>query len=101
MELIKKIKQAEAEAEQIILQAKADAVKQAEAFRVNRQNTLEQAEKERKKAIETAVLAAEGQAKGEVEKMTAEADKRRRELRAKATGRLSQAAAKVVGLLKG
>ena len=44
MELIKKIKQAEAQARQIIEQAKADAALQAEENRKNRQQALAKAE---------------------------------------------------------
>ena len=47
MELIKQIKQAEAQAQQIIDQAKADAAKQAEEGRQNRQRAMTKAEQQR------------------------------------------------------
>jgi len=96
MELIKKIKEAEAQAQEIIDQAKADAVKQAEQARENRADALAAAEQQRKKAIEAALAAAESQSALEVEKLKTEADKRRRELRDQANGRIPPAVANVM-----
>ena len=55
MELIKKIKEAETQAQQIIEQAKAEAAKQAEQARQQRKEALEQAQHQRVKAIDEAV----------------------------------------------
>jgi vacuolar-type H+-ATPase subunit H len=50
MELIKQIKQAEAQAQEIIEKARTDAVKQADEGRRKRQAAIDQAEQERRKA---------------------------------------------------
>ncbi len=48
MELIKKIKQSEAQAQEVIEQAKAEAAKQAEKGRDNRLAAMTEAEQQRK-----------------------------------------------------
>ena len=101
MELIKKIKQAEAEAQQIIEQAKSQAAEQAEASRQKRLKQTEQAEHERIKAIEAAVAEAGSQGKAEVVDLKVEAEQRRRELREKTQGKIPTAAARVMDYLKG
>ena len=49
MELVKKIKEAESQAEQIVAQANADAVKQAEELKIQQQQGLAKSEQQRKK----------------------------------------------------
>lgn len=95
MELIKKIKQSEEQARQIIEQAKADAAKQAEVTRKNRQQALAKAEQERKKTIEAAVAAAQKEASAEVEKLKAKAENDRRQLRDNVKDKMAQAVGKV------
>jgi vacuolar-type H+-ATPase subunit H len=101
MELIKKIKAAEVQAQQIIEQAKTAAAAQAEQGRKNRLQALEQAEQQRKKAIEDAVAAARTQALTEAENLKAQAEKDCRQLHDKANAKINKAAAKVMGYLKG
>ena len=100
MELIKKIKQAEAQAQQIIEQARADAARYAEEARQGRRQALIQAEQERKKAIEAAVAKAETQGLAEVEVIKSEAEKQRQQLREGTAGKMDSAAAKVMNYLK-
>jgi len=99
MELIRKIKQTEAQAQEIIKQAKADAAAQAEQGRENRLEVLAQAEQERKKAAEAAVAAAEKQGLAEIENLKTQAGTQRQQLRDKANGEIAKAAAKVVNYL--
>jgi V/A-type H+-transporting ATPase subunit G/H len=101
MELIKKIKQAEAQAQEIIEQAKADAVKQSEEGRKNRLRLLAEAEQQRKKAIEAAVTAAQSQGLAEVEKLKAQAEKKQQLLREKTSGKMGPAVKKVMDYLRG
>jgi V/A-type H+-transporting ATPase subunit G/H len=95
MELIKKIKQSEEQARQIIEQAKADAAKQAEVARKKRQQALAKAEQERKKTIEAAVAAAQKEATAEVEKLKEKAGNDRRQLRDNVKDKMAQAVGKV------
>ena len=101
MELIKKIKQAEAQAQEIIEQAKTAAAAQAEKGRENQLKALEQAEQQRKKTIEDAVAAARTQALAEDENLKAQAEKNRRKLHDKANAKINKIAAKVIDYLKG
>jgi vacuolar-type H+-ATPase subunit H len=95
MELIKKIKQAEEQARQIIEQARADAARQTEENRKNRQQALAKAEQERTKATEAAVAAAQNEASAEVEKLKAKAENDRRLLRENVADKMAQAVGKV------
>jgi len=99
MELLKKIKQAEAQAQEIIEQAKADALTQSQKKRDNRLKSLEKAEKERKKAIEAAVAAAHSDGLAEIENLKAQAEKDRHKLREKANDKMATAVAKVMDYL--
>ncbi len=101
MELIKQIKQAEAQAQEIIEKARVEAVKQADAGRRKRQAAIDQAEQERKRAMEAAVAQARSQGQAEVEGLKTEAEKRRRQLRDDTHGKMSAAVEKVVNYLKG
>jgi vacuolar-type H+-ATPase subunit H len=67
MELVKKIRQTEEQARKIVEQAKAEEARQTEEGRENRRRLLAEAEQQRKKAIETAVAAAQSQGLVEVE----------------------------------
>ncbi len=99
MELIKKIKQAEAQAQEIIEQAKAQTAAQAEESRASRLESLTQAEHDRRKTIETAVAAAQSKALKEVENLKAQAEKQQQQLRDKVDNKMAGAAANVMNYL--
>jgi vacuolar-type H+-ATPase subunit H len=101
MELIKKIKQSESEAREIIEKAKAEALKQAEAGRESRLAAMTEAEHQRKQATEAAIAEARSQANAEVENIKAQAEDQRRQLRDKTADRMTTAAAKVMDYLRG
>ena len=101
MELIKKIKQAESQAQEIIEQAKKQAAGQAEKGRDNRHQALTEAGQQRKKATEAAITAAQSQGRAEAEKLKAQAEKQHQELRDKAKSKMATAAAKVMDYLRG
>jgi vacuolar-type H+-ATPase subunit H len=101
MELVKKIRQTEAQAQKIIEQAKAGAVEKAEDGRKNRNRLLAEAEQARKKAIEAAVAAAQSQGIAEAEKLKTQAGKKQQQLREKATAKMDLAVKKVMDYLKG
>lgn len=100
MELVKKIRQAEEQARDIIEKAKADAAEQADEWRKNRRRLLAEAEQQRKKAIENAIAAARSQGLAEAEKLKTEAGGKQQQLREKAAGKMAQAAKKVMEYLK-
>lgn len=99
MELIKKIKQAEAHAQQIIEQAGAEAAEQAEKGRTNRLKASQQAEQQRKKTVEAAVAAAQAEGLAEIEKLKTQAEKKRRQLRDKVADKMTGATARVMDYL--
>jgi len=101
MELIKKIKHAESEARQIIEQSGQQAAGLAEKGRTDRADALEQAEAERKRAIESAIALGQSQGQAEAEKLKAEAVASSQQLRQKAQERIPAAVAKVMEYLKG
>jgi vacuolar-type H+-ATPase subunit H len=101
MELIKKIKQTETQAQEIIEQAKADALGRTEKMREEQRLALEQAEQERKKATEAAVAQAQSQGLREAEQLKAQAEKDRRKLCDKANAKMAGAIAKVMDYLRG
>ncbi len=101
MELIKKIKQSEAQAQEIIEQAKVEAAKQAEKGRENRLEAMTEAEQQRKEATEAAIAEAQSQGSAEVERLKAQAEDQRRQLRDKTANKMATAAAKVMDYLRG
>ena len=101
MELIKKIKDTEAQAQEIIDRAKADAVIASREGREKRLAALAEAEQQRKKAIESALAAAKADGLAEANKLKDQAHKDRRRLRQKAEGKIDAAVAKVMDYLKG
>ena len=101
MELIKQIKDAEAQSQEIIEQARTQAVKDAQEYQLKRAESLAGSEQERKKAVAIAVSAAEEQALAEVEGLKAQAEKGRQQLRGQVAGRMDGAAQKAVDYLKG
>lgn len=101
MELIKKIKEAEAQAQGIIDRAKADVVRAAEEGRKKRLAALSEAEQQRKRAIASALTTAKSDGLAEANKLKEQARKDRQELRRKAEGKIATAAARVMDYLKG
>jgi V/A-type H+-transporting ATPase subunit G/H len=101
MELIKKIKQAEAQAQEIIEQARIDATEQAEKGRENRRQVLADAEQHRKISIEAAIAKAQALGRAEVEKLKAQAERQRQELRDKTSSKMATATTKVMDYLRG
>jgi len=101
MELIKKIKETERQAQEIIEKAKADAAGRAEKICQDQHLASEQAERERKKAVEAAVGEAQSQGLQQAEKLKARAEKDRRQLRDKATAKMPAAVARIMDYLKG
>jgi V/A-type H+-transporting ATPase subunit G/H len=100
MELIKKIKETEAQAQEIIDRAKADTVRLAEEGRKKRLAVLSDAEQQRKRAIQSALAAARSQGLAEAQKLKEQARKERQGLRQKAEGKIAAAAARVMDYLK-
>ncbi len=101
MELIKRIKEAETEAQEIIAQGRAAASEQAEEGRRNRLEAQGDAEEERKKSIEASVSAAESDARVEVDALKAQAEGQRRQLRDSVGSKMAASAGKVVDYLRG
>ena len=101
MELIKKIKQTEAQAQEIIEQAKTQAAGQTEQGRERRLEALAQAEQERKKTVEAAVAAAQAQAVAEIDKLKTQAEKDRQSLHNKANAKMAATIAKVMDYIRG
>jgi len=101
MELIKQIKQAEAQAQQIIEQAKAKAAEQAGQHGKKQRQIRLEAEQQRKKAVDAAVDGAWAQGKSEVAVLKAEAEKQKNQLRQETKPKVSAAIARVMDHLKG
>ncbi len=101
MELIKKIKQAEALSQEIIEQAKTQIARRAEEGRQKRAESLAEAERERKKAVEAAVAAGESEGLAETENLKAQAEKKQQQLRNKVDSKIPPAVAKVMDYLRG
>jgi V/A-type H+-transporting ATPase subunit G/H len=99
MELIKKIKQAENQAQEIIEKAKAEASQRSEKDRDDRRKAMEEAEQQRKKAIDVSITAARSQGSAEVERLKTQSENQRRELREEVSDKIAGAAAKVVDYL--
>ena len=100
MELVKKIKEAEAQAEQIVAQANADAVKQAEGLKILQQQRLCEAEQQRKKITEEAISRAKSQGQKKAEELKAQADRQKNQLVKNSKDKLPQAIASVTDYIK-
>ena len=101
MELIKQIKEAEAEAKKIVEQAKADAVEMGEQAKAKRAEMLAAAEEQRKKAIAVSVEKAEAQGNGELAVLMATWQQEKEGLEASARGKMDECVAKVMEWFKG
>jgi vacuolar-type H+-ATPase subunit H len=100
MELIKKIKEAEKQAQEIIEQSKADVLKKADADKKVYQKLMDEAVAARRQAISDAEESAKQQALAEVEELKSQAAASRQELRSSAEDKVVSAADKVVSSLK-
>ena len=101
MELIKKIKEAEANAQQIVEHAKSEAGGLHEEGRVKHREALEQAQQERQVAIEAAIAAAQSEGSEEIAHLKAQSEKNRLQLRHEAAGKIPAAMSKVTDYIKG
>ena len=101
MELIKKIKETEVQAQQIIAKAKTDAVSAAGQWKQKKRQNLEKYEQDRRKAIEEAVVQAEKQGQADVGKLKDDARKQREDLRQSTASKIDNAVNKVVTYIKG
>ncbi|MBL7106443.1 MAG: hypothetical protein ISS77_02385 [Phycisphaerae bacterium] len=101
MELIKKIKETEAKAQQMVTDAKSSVVSDEEKFQQQKRQSLEQAQQQRRDAIEQAVAQAKQQAQADVEKLKADAKSQREDLRNAASSKIDNAVEKIVNYIKG
>ncbi len=100
MELIKQIKEAEAQAKGIVEQAKADAAAIAEDSRRRQAEQMNAAQEERKRAIERAVGEAEAAGQSEVEGLKSRAAEEKQQLQSSAGGRIYSCAGRVMDYLR-
>jgi len=100
MELIKQIKEAEAQAKGIIEQAKLDATAIGEDSRARQAEQMNIAQEERKQAIERAVGEAEAAGQSEVEGLKAQAAEEKQQLQAGAGARIDSCARRVMDYLR-
>jgi vacuolar-type H+-ATPase subunit H len=101
MELIKKIKEAEAQSQEIVEQAKAKAAADAEEARKKRAALQAEAEQARRKAIDAATAEAKSQGQAEAGGLKVDADSQRDRLREETGGKMGPAIDKVVNYLRG
>ena len=101
MELIKKIKEVEKQAQEIIEQSKADVLKKTASDKKAYQLSMDKAVADRRQAIADAEESAKQQGLAEVEELKSKAEAFRNELRSSTKGKISSAADKVVSSLKG
>ncbi len=101
MELIKKIKESEAQAQEIIEQAGIQATEQAEKGKENWQHAMTDAEQNRKNATEASIAEAQAQGRTEVDELKSQAEQQRQELRDKTGSKTAAATAKVMDYLRG
>jgi F0F1-type ATP synthase membrane subunit b/b' len=100
MELIKQIKEAEAQAKEIVEQAKVDAAAIGEDSRARQAEQMDIAREERKQAIERAVGEAEAAGQSEVEGLKAQAAEEKQQLQAGARARIDSCAGRVMDYLR-
>lgn len=100
MELIKQIKEAEAQAKEIIEQAKLDAASIGDDARRRQVEQVSAAQAERRQAIERAVADAESAGQGEVESLKAKAAEEKQQLHASAGAKIDQCVGRVVDYLQ-
>ena len=101
MELIKKIKEAEKQAQEIIDQSKSDILQTAESAKKAYSQSKDEAVDARRQAIADAEESAVQQALAEVEELKSQASSAQDEVRKMAESKVANAAEKVVSSLKG
>ena len=101
MELIKKIKEAESQARQIIEHAKTQVTQQGEQNQQSRVEAFNSAGQQRKKAIDESIAKAQAGGLAEVEQLKEQADKDRHQLQENARSKMAGATEKVMEYLKG
>ena len=100
MELIKQIKQAEAQAKEIVEQARSATAKIAEQTREKQVQMLAAAEAERKEAIKSAVNRAEQTGAGEIESLKKQSAEQIGQVEQNAQAKLEGCAVKVLEHLR-
>lgn len=101
MEIIRKIKEAETQAKEIIENARHKAVKDSEVAKKEFADAMVKAEQDRKAAIEQAVHKAQAEANEEISKLNKDADRYCSELEQKTQSKINSTAEKVINLIKG
>ncbi len=101
MELIKKIKETEKQAQEIIDQAKADVLKKAASNKKAYQQSMDEAVVARRQAIADAEASAERQGLADVKELNSKAAASRNTLRSSTQSKIDSAANNVVQSLKG
>ena len=96
MELVKKIKETERQAQEIIQQAKRQFARKADEWKEKKTKSLLQAEAERKKTIEETVVKARQQATEEIKVLKEAAENKRLELQKKASSKKEDAIRKIL-----
>lgn len=100
MELIKKIKQAEAEAKEIVEKARVEAGHIADASAADRSSKLEEADVLRRQSIESAVAESEQTGQVEVEALAGSEAERKQALVDNARQKMDAAVNKIVAAIK-
>jgi V/A-type H+-transporting ATPase subunit G/H len=96
MELVKKIKETERQAQEIIQQAKREAARRADEWKEKKTQSLLQAETERRKIIEETIAQARMQAAEEIQSLKGAQESKRQELQNKASARKEAAVRKIL-----
>ena len=96
MELVKKIKETERQAQAIIQQAKKESIRRADEWKEKKTQLLGQAEAERKKTIEETAAKARQQATEEIKVLKEAAENKRLELQKKASAKKENAIRKIL-----
>ena len=100
MELIKQIKEAEAQAKEIIEQAKAEAVSIGEDARRRQSAAASAAQEERRQAIERAVAEGEAAGQSEVESLKGRAAEEKQQLQENAGAKIDGCVGRVMDYLQ-
>jgi len=101
MDLIKKIRQAERQAREVVEKASTEAAEMDAEFQRRRTQLREDASRQRQQAIESAVAEGEKEAGEKIKHLEAAAEKDRRKLRQKTGERRSAAVSKITDYIKG
>jgi len=96
MELVKKIKETERQAQEIIQQAKRDAARRADEWKEKKSQMLAYAEAERRKTIEENIAKARREADEEIKSLKGAQESKRQELQNKASARKEATVRKIL-----